>query len=185
MDPGQAKTDSPAVGGDLDAGKAVDLDAIIDLIRAGDASGLKELHGILSPGVRLLIGLRLGRRAAAKEAKAVLETAAQRIQADGSLRAREVISLVRRLIAERRRGDRRGQTEGLSSRAARRMEVAAKVVEQLSPLEREALRRCYVLGEKPEEILQRLDLSREQFRDLRSSARAEFSSKVFQKTHVA
>jgi hypothetical protein len=63
--------------------------------------------------------------------------------------------------------------------------LAQDILRRMSTVERDALRRCYVLRERPEIFLQGLDLSPAQFRAIQSRARTEFNSGKPSKTNVA
>jgi hypothetical protein len=182
MDPGQKETVSPAAAAD------VDLDEIVDLIRAADPSGLKHLHRIFSPGIRFLIKRRLDSPDVEKETRTILEMAVQEICVDLSLEGGAVAKLVRGLVLKRCEGESRTQVEAKASPtspAAISVQVAERVIEHLTPLERDALRRCYVLGEAPDAILKKLALSPEQLKAIQSRARAEFSAETSRQANVA
>ena len=172
----------------IEAGQEVDLDKVLDLIRAGDSSGEEHFSRIFYPGLRFLLERRLGRTDVEEEALAVVGAAMEEIHADQTLRGHGLPRTVRRLIQERFVPE---QRLGDSSKApeddptTRSVEAAGHLLAQLNLVEREALRRCYVLGEKPELILKKLQLNPEQLRAIQSRARAEFSSQVSRTSNVA
>jgi hypothetical protein len=141
-----------------------------------------ELRQGFSPGVRFLIQRRLNRSDVGPEAKSVLDAAIDAVRADGSLRAENLPGLVRKLIHERfltPAGPMESPIAGSHATASRSAEV---VLGGLSAVERDALRRCYVLGEPPESFLEGLKLTLEEFRALRSKARAEFHARQAKQT---
>src|SRR5689334_5235966 len=143
MDQGQKQTASPTADAD------VDLDEVVDLIRAGESSGLKHLHRVFSPGIRFLIERRLGSRDVEKETRTILEMAVQEIRVDLSLEGGALAKLVRGLILKRAASAPRTEVEFRAlpaGPATGNVQVAERVIEHLTPVERDALRRCYVLG---------------------------------------
>lgn len=156
--------------------EAPDFAELLRLIRAGHAGATRQLHRILTPGVRFLLRRRLGRNDVAREAQSVLEAATHTIQTDISVRSDGVPRMVRRLIQQQCTGQARPATETGAS-AGPPATVAAGILDGMSPVEREALRRCYVLGEAPETFLETLRLAPHEFRAIRARARAEFSSR--------
>lgn len=164
----------------------VDLDQVVEMVRAGDPFGLKQFHRVFSPGVRFLIERKLGKPAVEKEARAVLETAIQAIRNDPSMESRSLPKLVRRLILERVERQQHLEANDLpATTLAEGVQAAERVIEQMSPLEREALRRCYVLGERPEVIAQQLGFKEKDLRSIRSRARAEFHTAASRQINVA
>ena len=98
------------------------------------------------------------------------------IQTDASLQPDGVARMVRRLIQQQCPGQTKPDTE-TGANAGPRQEVVEGILGGMSPVEREALRRCYVLGEDPQSFLETLSLTLREFRAIRVRARAEFSSR--------
>jgi hypothetical protein len=163
-------------------------DELLQGVRAGDAAAVRELERLLSPGVRLMIRRRDGHHDAQIEAQSVLDAAVSEIRADLSLDAAAVVRLVRLLIQRRFPANSHPPAmtpnwePGLASRG---MDAAGRILQEMSPVDRDALRRCYVLGENTESILNRLNLSSEHYKAIKSRARAQFSAEVPQKLNVA
>lgn len=156
--------------------EAPDLAELVGLIRAGHAGAAQQLHRILSTGVRFLLRRRLGRNNVDREAESVLEAAIRSIQADISVPAYGVPQMVRRLIQQQCPGQPKPVTE-TGDGAGPSQKVVEGMLDGMSPVEREALRRCYVLGEAPETFLETLSLTLREFRAIQVRARAEFSSR--------
>jgi hypothetical protein len=157
--------------------EAAGLAALVDRIRAGDSDAAEVLRGTLVPGVRFLLRRRLESGDIDHESGLLLDAAIREIQTDVSLRGVDVLRTVRRRIQHHfvRKG---AGTELAPATGANGSEVrlAQDILERMSTVERDALRRCYVLRQRPEIFLQGLGLSPEQFRAIQSRARAEFSS---------
>jgi hypothetical protein len=153
-----------------------DLAKLVGLIHAGHAGAAQQLHRILYPGVRFLLRRRLGRNDVDREAESVLETAIRTIQTDTSVPADGVPQMVRRLIQQQCPGQPKPATE-TGDGAGPSQKVVEGILDGMSPVEREALRRCYVLGEAPETFLEILRLTLREFRAIQVRARAEFSSR--------
>jgi hypothetical protein len=160
-----------------------DLAELVGLVRAGHTGAAKQLHRILSPGVRFLLQRRLDWNNVDCEAESVLEAAIRTIQTDTSLPADGVPQMVRRLIQQQCPGQHNPATE-TGDGAGPTQKVVEGILDGMSPVEREALRRCYVLGEAPETFLETLSLTLREFRAIQVRARAEFSSRKA-KTNVA
>lgn len=162
------------------------LGALMDRIRVGDREAAEVLRGILAPGVRFLLRQRLESGDIDYESAVLIDAAIAEIQSDLSLAAADVLSMVRRRI-QQRSGRKSAGTELSPATGAQDPEVrlAQDILGRLSTVERDALRRCYVLCQRPEIFLQGLHMSPEQFRAVQSRARAEFNSRKPTNTNVA
>lgn len=152
----------------------VRLAELVDAIRAGNPNAAEELQGVLAPGVRFLIRRRLTGGGADPHVRSVLEAAFRAIREDPSMASGSVVRLVRQLIVRRfpvRLKESNQDPRGSGTKAVER------ILKRMSSVERDALRRCYVLGEDPESFLQELKLTPDQFQALQCRARAEFSAK--------
>ncbi len=159
--------------------EATDFAELLRLIRSGHGGAANQLRRVLTPGVRFLLRRRLGRNDVDREARTVLDRAIQAIQADVAVRQDGVPRMVRALIQQQctaEAGPASQTAAGMGPTAA----VQAGLLDGMSPVEREALRRCYVLGEAPESFLTTLKLTPQEFRAIRARARAEFSSRKAQ-----
>jgi len=165
---------------------AAGLAALVDRIRAGDHAAGEALRGILAPGVRFLLRQRLEGTDIDHESGLLLDAAIREIESDLTLRGADVLRMVRRRIHQRSGRQSAGTELSPVSRAqGPEIRVAQDILGRMSVLERDALRRCYVLRQRPETFLQGLELSPEQFRAIQSRARAEFNSSKPSKTNVA
>lgn len=156
--------------------EAPDLAELLGLIHAGHAGAARQLHRILSPGVQFLLRRRLRRNDVDREAQSVLQAAIHTIRTDISVRPDTVQRMVHRLIQQQCQGQTEPDTETGAS-AGTRQKVVEGILDGMSSVEREALRRCYVLGEAPESFLEKLRLTLHEFHAIRARARAEFSSR--------
>ena len=164
------------------AANLADLTKILDPIRNGDRNAAANWLKTFLPGTCFLIRRRLGEVDVEAEARSVLDAALREVQADASVTPDQIPGLIRRLICQRYPG-KPSEYSGGSNTA--RVKDAERILNRMSPLERDALRRCYVLGEAPELILSGLQLTDEQFRTIRSRARAEFSASDPKQANVA
>ena len=163
--------------------EAHDMAELVGLICAGYGGAAQQMRRILSPGVQFLLRRRLGRDDVDREVQSVLDAAIRTIQTDISVQANEVPRMVCRLIQQKCLGQTKPAAETVAS-AGPQQRVVEGILDGMSPIEREALRRCYVLGEAPESFLETLRLTPHEFRAIRGRARAEFSSRKA-KTNVA
>jgi hypothetical protein len=177
MEPGQTKrgaTEAPP--------GEVRLTELADGIRAGIPGAAEELYGALYAGVRFLIQRRVGSTNVDRQVRSLLDAVVQSVQEDAS--AGSVITLVRQLIARRFPAGSSQPAEAPTA-GGHGVEAAARVLEQMSPRERDALRRCYVLGEARESLLKALNLTPEEFRAIQLRARAEFNARGSRRSDVA
>jgi hypothetical protein len=162
------------------------LASLVDGIRAGDREAAQALRGMLAPGVRFLLRQRLQSGDIDRESGQLVDAAIGEIRSDLSLRAADVLRMVRKRIQQRSGRKSAGievrPATGADGSAVR---LAQDILGRMSTVERDALRRCYVLRQRPESFLQGLDLNPEQFRAIQSRARAEFNSSKPSKTNVA
>jgi hypothetical protein len=169
MEPKANLVSSPASG----EARLADL---VDAIRAGDPGAVQELYQILQPGVRFLIQRRIGRGNVDEHARSVLAAAVSTIREDADARATagSIVRLVRQLILRQFPAGPRAVPAARGTPGTV-VKAAERILRGMSNVERDALRRCYVLGEAPESFLADLKLTRDQFRALQSRARSEFS----------
>src|SRR5713226_1691899 len=161
------------------------LAELLDLIRTGDAGAVEELLRIFLPGARFLIQRRLGEFDVDGEARSVLATAIRGMQSDASIGPEQLTGMIRQLIQQRFAPGARPREATSTGSSAPATQVATEILGHMSPVERDALRRCYVLGESPEAFVGGLKLTLEEFRAIRSRARAEFSQRNPKATYAA
>ena len=159
------------------------LAELVKSIRAGVADAHVELRRIFYPGACFLIRRRLGRQLVDSHVQSVLDAVSRRIREDISIDGRSLPGLVRQTIAL---CVPTSPAPKLTKNGADQpaLMIAAEILQSLSPVERDALRRCYVQGEPPDTFLNTLRMTRDEFRALRLRARNEFSIKTHQ-TNVA
>jgi RNA polymerase sigma factor (sigma-70 family) len=166
-------------------------------IKSGDPSGLEDLYGIFTTGVRFYLYRQLGPQDLddrVHEAFLAITTSIRR----GDLREPErlmgyVRTVLRRQVAAQIEGvtsarrkyidvksglplcDRRPDPErALIARQAR--QVVRRVLESLSLQDREVLARFYLDEQTPEQICRAMGLTRTQFRLLKSRAKQRFTT---------
>ena len=147
---------------------------LIRRIEGGDAVAVRDLERILYPGVRFLLQRRLGKRDVDRESRAVLGLAIHGIRAGVSLEVKQVLGMVRQLIEQQTAVDATPELASVEAGGTPEVRKAKGILDQMSAVQRDALRRCYALGQAPESFLKGLNLSVEEFRAVQSRARAEF-----------
>ena len=155
---------------------------MLEPVRSGDRNAPADWLKTFFPGTCFLIRRRLGKPDVEAEARSVLDAALLEVQEDASVTAEQIPGLIRRLICKRYPGN---SSEYADSPRPARVKDAERILNRMSPVERDALRRCYVLGEAPELILSGLKLTGEQLKRIRSRARAEFSASNPTQANVA
>jgi hypothetical protein len=160
------------------------LEELMREIRDGMPGATAEFRRIFLPGSSFLIRRRLGEGDIQEHAHSVLEAAMDSIREDKSIESKDLPGLIRRLIVQRFPAGRKvsAAPDGADRIA---VEAAKAALETMSPVERDALRRCYVLGEPPESFLDSLKLTPDQFREVRIRARTQFSTRRSNETNVA
>lgn len=160
------------------------LGELIRDIRNNVPAATAELRRIFLPGCSFLIRRRLGESDIQEHAQSMLDAVIGQILEDKSVEGKDLPRLIRRLITQR-------FPAGRNIAAARNgaglvaVEAAKAALEAMSPVERDALRRCYVLGERPESFLKSLKLTPDQFREIRIRARTQFSTRTSHEINVA
>jgi hypothetical protein len=164
------------------AANLADVNKMLDPIRSGDREAVADWLQTFLPGVSFLIRRRLGKPDVEAEARSVLNDVLRKVRADASVTADQLPGLIRRLISHLYPAI---SSEYTGNPNAARVNDAERILNKMSPLERDVLRRCYVLGEAPELILDGLDLTFEDFRKIRSRVRAEFIASNPKQANVA
>jgi RNA polymerase sigma factor (sigma-70 family) len=173
-----------------------DWAALVTGIREGDSEAMASLYGVFAKGVRYFLLRNLGPEDIEDKVHDCFVIVAQAIQ-NGDLREPErlmgyVRTVVKRQIAasidiavQQRRSrvdfedtlfsvsDWRDNPEH-SAMARQRAEIARKVLDGVSRRDREILNRFYVLEQSQEQICADMGLSYNQFRLLKSRAKARF-----------
>ncbi len=159
------------------------LGELIQDIRNDAAGAIAEFRRIFLPGCSFLIRRRLGESDVQEGAQSTLDAAIGQIREDKSIEGKDLPALIRKLIAQRFAAVRDLAARNGAGQIA--LEAAKATLEGMSPVERDALRRCYVLGESPESFLKSLKLTPDQFREIRIRARTQFSTRTSHEINVA
>lgn len=173
-----------------------DWTALVSGVRSGDSTSMAELYGIFAKGIRYFLLRNLGPEDLDDKVHDCFVIVTQAIQ-NGDLREPErlmgyVRTVVKRQIAasidvavqqRRTRADFEDSLFTLSDwrenpersmMAMQRTEIARKVLNGVSRRDREILNRFYVLEQSQERICAEMGLSYNQFRLLKSRAKARF-----------
>lgn len=173
-----------------------DWTALVNGVRHGDSASMAELYGIFAKGIRYFLLRNLGPEDLDDKVHDCFVIVTQAIQ-NGELREPErlmgyVRTVVKRQIAasidvavhqRRTRADFEDSLFTLSDwrenpernvMAMQRAEIARKVLNGVSRRDREILNRFYVLEQSQERICAEMGLSYNQFRLLKSRAKARF-----------
>jgi RNA polymerase sigma factor (sigma-70 family) len=173
-----------------------DWSAIVNGIRNGDQAAMESLYGIFSRGFRYFLLRNLGPEDLDDKVHDCFVIVAQAIR-NGDLREPErlmgyVRTVVKRQVAasidvavhqRRTRADFEDTLFAVSDWrenpersviARQRTEIARQVMESISARDRDILRRFYVLEQSQEQICAAMGLSYNQFRLLKSRAKARF-----------
>jgi len=156
---------------------ARELTRLVELIRSGNVSAAEELKRLLQPGVRFLIGRRHIAGDMEAEVHWVLDAALHRMESDPGIDGAGVPRVVRQIIQQRYARKPQSNEIPAGDVSAGVVEAVQATLGLLTPIEREALRRSYILGEGPELFLHKLQMTPADFASLRVRARAEFHSR--------
>jgi RNA polymerase sigma factor (sigma-70 family) len=171
--------------------------SLVGRVRAGDPSGMEELYGVFSKGVRFYLWRQLGPQDLDDKVHDVFLIIAQSIQ-NGELREPErlmgyVRTIVRRQVAGyidsavQARRSQAGMDVGMSlsdqhpdpERSAierQNLELAMRILRSLSKRDREVLIRFYLKEQPPAQICREMDLTETQFRLIKSRAKARYGN---------
>jgi len=193
--PPQPERETPPKAGP-DAPPAHDWAALVNRIQTGDSAAMAELYMIFAKGIRYFLLRNLGPDDLDDKVHDCFVIVAQAIR-NGDLREPErlmgyVRTVVKRQIAasidtavqqRRNRVDFEDSMFSISDWrenpersviARQRAEIARKVLSGVSRRDREILNRFYVLEQSQEQICTDMELSYNQFRLLKSRAKARF-----------
>jgi RNA polymerase sigma-70 factor (ECF subfamily) len=168
---------------------------LVERIRTGDPSGMEELYGVFSKGVRFYLWRQLGPQDLDDKVHDVFLIITQSIQ-KGELREPErlmgyVRTIVRRQVAAhidtavQARRNQAGLDAGLclsdhhpdperSAIDRQNAELAMRILSSLSKRDREVLIRFYLKEQPPGQICREMDLTETQFRLIKSRAKARY-----------
>ena len=169
---------------------------LVDRIREGDPCGMEELYNLFAQGVRFYLCRQLGPQDLDDKVHDTFVIVVQAIQ-NGELREAErllgfVRTVVRRQVAAHidqaiSARKERNATEPGTALTDQRMNpeataiaqqnerIVERIMRSISRRDREILTRFYLLEETQEQICRQMGLSENQFRLLKSRAKARFS----------
>jgi RNA polymerase sigma-70 factor (ECF subfamily) len=175
--------------------KTPDWPKLVERVQAGDGRAEEQLYDLFSGGIRFYLCRQLGPQELDDKVHDTFLIVLQAIRR-GELRDPErlmgfVRTIVRRQVAahiDKMVQARKEQAElefGLGvldhrrnpeedAIARQRVEIMTRVLESISPRDREILTRFYLLGESQEKICTEMGLNDTQFRLLKSRAKARF-----------
>jgi RNA polymerase sigma factor (sigma-70 family) len=177
----------------------VNLGGVVEKIRAGDPEGSEELYRLVSRGLRFYLFRHLGPQDADDVLHSVLLITIQSIRRGGLRDPERVMgfmtTVARRQVAAHIHQAVKTRKESLDfdvglavpdgaknpeQQMAERQQVdlMRKVLEELSPKDREVLYRFYVLEEPHEKICHDMGWTETQFRLLKSRAKAKLAEKA-------
>lgn len=196
--PSRAEREENSVQSNVQTGLppgAVDWNALVAKIQAGQPEGLEQLYALFSRGVRYYLCRQLGPQELEDKVHDTFLVVVQAIRR-GELREPErlmgfVRTVVRRQVAafiDRAVQNRKDYLD-LDSGARiadirqnpeerailhQRAQLVSEVLRNISPRDREILTRFYILEQSQEQICSEMGLSETQFRLLKSRAKARF-----------
>jgi len=147
----------------------VGLAALVHRIQTGDQGAIQDLHSTFATGIAFLLRRNLRKSSVAAEVANVLEAVVSDIQrSSGTNLCRIVSQAINRQFPP--------VTAGMTSTSADTpAEGAAQLVlAERTPLERDILKRYYILRETPSTIQRRLRVSSGTIQKTLASARADF-----------
>jgi DNA-directed RNA polymerase specialized sigma24 family protein len=148
------------------------LAELVRRIQSGDQAAIREFRVIFSAGIEFLLRRTVEKQAVATEAAGVLEAAVREIRESSQA---EPVNLRRTVanIIHLRFGAAESDTEAQASGSSD-ARLADSVLAKRTPLERDILRRYYVLGESPDTIQADLRVGAQTVEQVIASARADF-----------
>ncbi len=156
-------------------GFGIDFQALIRGIRAGDASFVRQLDALLSPGVLFLLARELPAADVPAKVHGVILAVVRRVK-DGNLEDPDsLLAFVRNTTREHISNYRNSRMDQAPVEGGPPPSGSVRTLETVPERNREALNRFYVLGQTEEQILEDMRLTQQEFRLLKSEARATFS----------
>lgn len=149
------------------------LAELVRRIEIGDLAAIRDLHSTFAPGIEFLLRRKLGKSSVSTEVAAVLAAAVQQVQSSSTLSLCSTVAhAVDRLFPP--------LTPDIDTDFAdpSREGVALAVLAERPPVERDILRRYYVLRESTATIRSRLRVSSWTIEKTLASARADFRRKM-------
>jgi|SRR5579871_427392 len=162
---------------DQDVPDEARLAELVKSVREGAPDAKNGLHEIFYRGACFLARRRAGHSDVDAEVQLVLDKVVLRICDDHSIDGSSLPSLVRRTLAESIPAK---MQPGRNDSDRPSVNVATGILKSLSPVEQDALKRCYVEGQAPESFLDTIRMTPDQFRAIRAKARTEFRTKTHQ-----
>jgi hypothetical protein len=149
------------------------FDRLVQNIRVGDDSSADELGRLLRPGVRFFIARSLAAVQVDEIARDVILRVIKAIREQELQDPDRLLAYVRGVVQLRI------CSAGIEHRKPARRDLIdarlAGALRRLSGREREILKRFYVMGQAEEQILTEMSLSSSEFRELKSTVRAELA----------
>jgi len=154
----------------------VDLTALVDGVCRGDPAGLEALRGLLAGGVRLLLVRRLDKSQVEDCVEEVLRRVVRGIQTGELQDPRRLMPYVR-IHLQCLAGERaRAQAPPADAPAADSgQQILCRLLQELSPPERDSLIRFYVEGQDEQSVCRGNGILPAEFRLLKQRVKARFS----------
>ena len=149
------------------------LAELVRRIQAGDQAAIQDLHTQFATGIEFLLRRNLRKSSVSTEVASVIEAAVQEIQRSSGVNPRRVVAqTLHRLFPP--------VAAAFDSQVANpsRERVAHSVLAERSPLERDILRRYYLLRESTAKIRSHLRVSSGTIEKTIARARSDFSRKT-------
>jgi DNA-directed RNA polymerase specialized sigma24 family protein len=149
------------------------LAELVRRVQIGDQAAIRDLHSQFATGIEFLLRRKLRKSSVSAEVSSVLEAAVQEIQRSSAVNLRRVVAqTIHRLFPQ--------LTADIAADVANpsRERVAHSLLAERSPLERDILRRYYLLRESAANIRSRLRVSSGTIEKTIARARADFSRRT-------
>ncbi len=167
---------------------------IVERIRSGDQSGVKELYDVFSRGIRYHLRRHLGSHDLDDHVHDCFLVVIQAINKGDLHEPKHLMGFVRTIVSRKLAGfighrmESRKQIEADSSKfipdgrldpeltaiSKQNKEMIAKLLRAIPPRDKDILTRFYLYEESPEQICREMKLTATQFRLMKSRARAKF-----------
>jgi hypothetical protein len=160
-------------GPPIEGGSMASFGDIIDNIKSNHPMGISGLRDEFAPRVRALLRREVDASYLDGEVEAVLAGVVTVVRSRVSLDPKELPAMVHSVVRERRKQRPKTMSTGTSAepRSAAAME---RMLSELSPVERDALFRFYVLDQLPAEISKATGLTQSQLQEVKARAKARF-----------
>ena len=155
------------------------LEELVARVRRGEEAAIQEFHGVIAKGIRFFLSRQLGEENLEERVDLTFRVVVQALKRDEAggldrLMGHVLDSIRAQVAAHNGKTPNREATPQQATTFRRQLESMRGVLRTISPRDREILKRFYLDEQTEEQICGQMELTRSQFRLLKSRAAARF-----------